>query len=196
MASGTSQDSGAEHLQATDIPLYKYAPLPGRRSIRLLRFLLAEAEDAPVAIELLEFDLDNIPDDQEWIAVSYVWGEPATGAENVYCDGKRIPVTRNAAALLRRLAVIRKYDGEEGKPSLCWIDSVCIDQSSLDERGQQVALMGDIYSAAGLVMIWFDELNSQATLSLRLGEHVGNLDTWDLVDKDTLRAKFRKNRTW
>jgi hypothetical protein len=38
-----------------------------------------------------------------------------------------------------------------------WIDAICIDQSSIDESNEQVPRMGEIYTSAARVWIWFGQ---------------------------------------
>jgi hypothetical protein len=38
-----------------------------------------------------------------------------------------------------------------------WVDAICINQKSLEERNKQVVLMGDIYKCAQRVLIWLGE---------------------------------------
>jgi len=47
-----------------------------------------------------------------------------------------------------------------------WIDSVSINQEDNDEKGFQVALMGDIFSRAEKVLVWLDKA-SEVSLSAR-----------------------------
>ena len=44
-------------------------------------------------------------------------------------------------------------------PVSLWIDAVCIDQFSLDERSRQVSLMHEIYTKATTVIAWLGPLN-------------------------------------
>jgi hypothetical protein len=39
-----------------------------------------------------------------------------------------------------------------------WVDAVCINQEDINERGQQVRLMRDIYKQASRVVVWFGPL--------------------------------------
>ncbi|TDZ67640.1 Heterokaryon incompatibility protein 6, OR allele [Colletotrichum trifolii] len=45
-----------------------------------------------------------------------------------------------------------------------WIDAICIDQENDSERGQQVNLMKDVFSAASFVIAWIGEPESQEGL--------------------------------
>src|SRR6266536_764396 len=38
-----------------------------------------------------------------------------------------------------------------------WVDAICIDQSNIDERGHQVALMTKIYSLAKCDLLWIGD---------------------------------------
>jgi hypothetical protein len=38
-----------------------------------------------------------------------------------------------------------------------WVDALCINQSDLDEKGQQVSLMREIFKRAGKVTMWLGE---------------------------------------
>lgn len=94
------------------------------------------------------------------MAVSYTWGDPhpertAERGEiweplsdlSILCDGNSIKIQRNLYDLLHQL----RKDMILGP---LWIDAICIDQQNLDERGTQVAIMGDIYDKAQEVLVW------------------------------------------
>jgi hypothetical protein len=51
-------------------------------------------------------------------------------------------------------------------PKYVWIDSICINQADLNERAQQVTLMGDIYRGAERVLVWLGKA-THATLLVR-----------------------------
>ncbi|EXJ66508.1 uncharacterized protein A1O5_10177 [Cladophialophora psammophila CBS 110553] len=77
----------------------------------------------------------------------------------VKCEGRNIRVTAN---LYDALAVLGRRNPNEGDNSpserkFIWVDALCIDQSSLVERNQQVNLMADIFKAAQGVVVWLGE---------------------------------------
>ena len=83
-------------------------------------------------------------------AISYSWASALPGDridEGALCGFR---VTRTVKQLLRWL---RRPDRER----LVWIDSICIDQNNSVERGQQVAIMKQIYSSASQVIVWLGE---------------------------------------
>ncbi|KAI8963419.1 heterokaryon incompatibility protein-domain-containing protein [Daldinia sp. FL1419] len=126
--------------------IYQKVPLSSPNSIRLLRLFPASPIKAPVNFELLEAPLDQCP---SFTAISYSWdGQRPT--EKAFCLGQRILVTLNCNNILRHLATT------SSKPSLVWIDAICINQSpdAVIERNQQVSIMGDVYTAAEEVFVW------------------------------------------
>ncbi|KAH8883497.1 heterokaryon incompatibility, partial [Thozetella sp. PMI_491] len=82
-------------------------------------------------------------------ALSYVWGPP-NFSESISCHGVACKVTPNLLAALRRL----RYTN---KDRTLWVDAICIRQSDIDERIQQVSRMGDIYSQASRVLVWLGD---------------------------------------
>lgn len=122
---------------------YKYHRLLESRNIRLLK-LLPESEGPDLKCELVEASLDDKT--LRFEALSYVWGS-ATDATFLECQDRCIAITSNCFDALWSLRYSKK-------PRMLWVDAVCIDQSSLSERSQQVSLMGDIYSTAHTVVAW------------------------------------------
>lgn len=45
-------------------------------------------------------------------------------------------------------------------------DVVCINQTDLDERSQQVNLMGDVYRSASHVLAWLGESDEDASMAI------------------------------
>jgi hypothetical protein len=87
--------------------------------------------------------LDNNP---QFKALSYVWGN-SFEKQSITVNHQLLEVTNNLFAGLQRLR-------QPEEIVVIWVDAVCIHQSDLDERCQQVQLMGDIYSSAEEVLIW------------------------------------------
>jgi hypothetical protein len=78
----------------------------------------------------------------EYVALSYVWGEPNKTRE-VFVNGKSVQVTENLESALRILR--DKLPMRLGVR--LWADALCINQKDLKERNAQVQMMGDIYKA-------------------------------------------------
>lgn len=116
---------------------YEYKSLhPDCKEFRLLDVQPAEPWDTLVKCTLrhANFNDERLP---KYESISYVWGD-AQELDTLVIDGKQYQFSANSVAALRRTrhpSVIRTV----------WIDAVCIDQKNLDERAQQVALMGELY---------------------------------------------------
>ena len=124
-----------------------YLPLnTERKQIRLLELLPGLWRET-IRSTLRTVSLDTGP---SYEALSYTWGgynEKRTLCINGY---HRIKVTDNLFNALRRL---RHQTGKR----ILWIDAICIDQSNVEERGQQVSIMGDVYKQAMTVLVWLGE---------------------------------------
>lgn len=79
-------------------------------------------------------------------ALSYVWGHSEQTCQ-MRCNGKVVFITPTLEVALQRLRLRRTY-------RLLWIDQLCIDQSNIEERNQQVNIMNTIYERAARVLIW------------------------------------------
>jgi hypothetical protein len=87
---------------------------------------------------------------QPYEALSYCWGDPEV-TEAVTCNNAKVQVTVNLAAALQAL---RRTD----QPRLLWVDALCINQSSITERNEQVAIMRDIYNTAATTIVWLGDM--------------------------------------
>jgi Heterokaryon incompatibility protein (HET) len=146
-------------------PLYNAWTMPGKfshsslttsSSFRVIKLNPALIRWSPVSLELLDVKLkDTIP----FEALSYAW-EGQEPSKAVICNGKELLVTRTCDAALRTLR-------NRWTPRFLWIDSICINQVSIQERSQQVKLMGSIYSMASRVVVWLGERNPRRDLILK-----------------------------
>lgn len=93
-------------------------------------------------------------------AVSYVWGQPdPSEAYILSIDGNMVAVRQN---IWRFLDQMRKERFNEQ----LWVDALCINQSDLAERSQQVALMGRIYAKANRVHVWLGDDDKHVQLAM------------------------------
>ena len=94
-----------------------------------------------------ETALDDPESDSSYDAISYAWGD-WTDSKVIQVNGKSVAVTRN---LYDALLLFREdYSVERW----LWADALCINQRDLNERGRQVAMMGEIFRRAQTVRVW------------------------------------------
>src|ERR1700712_3032416 len=127
--------------------MYKHTPLPPTRTIRILILHPSFTSHSPIQCSLQLLDLTASSSARhQYEALSYVWGSPI-GDQPIICDGETLLVTPNCLSALRHMR--RRW-----RTRRLWIDSICIDQTSTEEKNHQVALMGDIYKMGEKVVIW------------------------------------------
>jgi hypothetical protein len=175
---------GCENDDLLTVHTYDHQPLPSPTSIRLLKLCELDKTESYSDLQKqirCSIEIVDLKDKPEYDALSYTWGDPLTvyaSADQVsppkawaarcmeiVCDGKPLSITTNlytALLSLRWCASCQrkgkfKREREEAsfrQASYIWIDALCIDQSNLDERSQQVSLMGRIYAQAQTVSVW------------------------------------------
>ncbi|PMD54899.1 HET-domain-containing protein, partial [Hyaloscypha bicolor E] len=118
-----------------------YEPLPSDGSqIRLVTIISAKKEEEiECVIAHFPFTKEAV-DNLKYEAFSYVWGD-ATVTAPIKLNGQTFHATKNLEAALR----ILRLQNEE---RLIWIDAICINQSSIEERNQEVRHMDQIYQYA------------------------------------------------
>jgi hypothetical protein len=132
--------------QSKDVPVYRRHTLASdSKNIRVVEVLHNHTVDpnAPISCKLHVVSLDDVP---SYKALSYVWGDEAR-LKTMFLDGQPFSVREN---LFNFLAQYRS----NGDTGYLWIDAICIDQSCIQERNHQVALMGSVYSTADMVIAW------------------------------------------
>ncbi|KAI0412019.1 heterokaryon incompatibility protein-domain-containing protein [Xylaria grammica] len=130
---------------ACEVEPFTYEPLASPKHTRILKIYPSRYEAAALVCELTEEALDNV-NPPSYAAVSYTWGSQRP-SRRIFCHGKTLLVTENCEAILRRF---RQAD----KMSYLWVDAICINQSIVEERNDQVAMMEDIYRLAEIVVVW------------------------------------------
>ncbi|KAG4442473.1 hypothetical protein IFR05_002075 [Cadophora sp. M221] len=201
-----------------------FTPLASPRSFRLLKLLALRVpviQEQRYGLTLCNFHLDNCP---EYLALSYTWRKalylsiectededpqmsteepcqvllghvPAgedytTGPTNI--TGSLFTITENLLDALVQLASSGYAD------KWLWIDALCIDQSNSDEKGIQVAMMGEIYSKASQVIVWLgsDTSNLEDFLWLNteflagIGHYIQEFGVEDLMKQTPFSYKL------
>lgn len=126
-------------VQRVSVSLYK--PLETDDEIRLLYLQPRDGNDT-VECSIEHVKLSHKP---EYEALSYSWGPEIM--ETIQFEGGDWEVRENLLEALRHLRW-------ENRTRTLWVDALCINQSDLKERLQQVALMGEIYTQALGVIAW------------------------------------------
>ncbi|KAG6364128.1 hypothetical protein INS49_005726 [Diaporthe citri] len=122
-----------------------YTPLI-EGDFRLLVLEPGPHKDPNISVRLVQCRPQFAP---TYDALSYVWGDQSRRT-TISLDGKPFDVTTNLAWALRRTR-------NPHEARLVWADAICINQLDLQERSQQVAIMGSIFSNASRVLVCMGE---------------------------------------
>lgn len=117
-----------------------------KREIRLLRIAPNADLTAQPECYLAPVSLNQSP---KYGAISYAWGDANIKAP-IRIDNITWQATTNLKSGLRHL-------GGKNERKYLWVDALCINQRSTQERNHQVPLMGSIYSQATTVRVWLGE---------------------------------------
>lgn len=133
---------------------------------------------------LVEAQLSQKP---SYEALSYRWTDPdKNNPDLVFCNDVDLPVGPNLYAALIRFWLT-------DVPRALWVDQVCINQTDGLEKGQQLLIMGDIYSKAERVLAWLgpsdDDSDRAMSLFPALVDHLQTLDNQQ-NEIDTKRSNY------
>lgn len=103
----------------------------------------------PGSVISCELEVVPICMSQPYEALSYVWGDP-TVTKEIVLQGSPFRITTNLESALQHLRF--------ADTARClWVDAICIDQTNLKERSEQVQMMAEIYYGATRVLAWLGE---------------------------------------
>lgn len=139
--------SGADAILGEDVltsnNIFQYETLPARGWIRLLEL---QTGSGAFVCKLRHERLEDCASGFE--ALSYVWGSHvAEELSNIRVNDRAFSIGTNLASALLHLR-------HETEPKVLWVDAICINQNSEEERSQQVQQMGAIYASAKKVLVW------------------------------------------
>ncbi|KAF9874626.1 hypothetical protein CkaCkLH20_07763 [Colletotrichum karsti] len=122
---------------------------PDHREIRLVRLIPQPKAREESNIPKLELQLRSASledDDLAYSALSYVWGD-ASNTTEVEINGLPFLITMSLHGALLQLQ-------QNGVECWLWVDAICIAQSDVDEKSQQVNMMREIFGRAQTVYMW------------------------------------------
>ena len=99
--------------------------------------------DECLSCSLLCYERASAP---SYRALSYAWGDHVRDAR-MRCNGSLIWLSSHLAAGLANF--VRHWPGQK-----IWVDAICINQDSEEEKARQVSIMGGIYAGAKSVVVW------------------------------------------
>ncbi|KAI1172882.1 heterokaryon incompatibility protein-domain-containing protein [Nemania sp. FL0916] len=211
-------------LQQSQNNTYDDVPLLTRSSIRLVH--LNTTPDESIDVTLRTVDLDDNP---SYATLSYTWGPPFTVFRTdrerretqsqldnplsqitvpITCNGKGIRVRENLYRFLCRWrdgSILTPAEDKPNKERGIWIDAICINQDNLDEKNDQVAMMGEIYGKSWGTFIWLGEEDCFSQIAIPLLEELTMFSgdwnslrnwSWEDVNNDLLKRGLPFIPSW
>lgn len=151
---------------------FEYSPLQSN-TFRLLELIPGRSLRADIHCWLRDYQVDAAP---PYEALSYTWGDEESKCR-ISLNGFSFHIRPNLRDALRRLRQPRST-------RIIWIDAICIDQKSADEKSVQVPLMEKIYTRAERVIAWLGEETFDSGMALDFIPHltkiaeVNNKSNW------------------
>lgn len=134
---------------------YQYDELQRPFEFRLVRLFAAKM--STIKCQIIH---ESLADPPPYTAISYAWGDPD--------DRRKIQVNDITVSVTTSLFGALEALRQKGEDRLIWVDALCIDQHSRDERNQQVKLMTEIYAQAEEVAIWLGPEENDSSLAIEL----------------------------
>lgn len=171
-----------------------YKPLNvERHEIRLLHLKpsLELQEQPQYFLETVSLD-----DNPQFEALSYAWGDPSL-TRPIRLENREWYATVSLEAGLR-------YLRSPSEDMVIWVDALCIDESSIEERNSQVLLMRTIYSNATRVKVWLGKSTRGSDDALAILDHMGRKIPFtdirfhgkELNEKHAMYMDELMNRPW
>ena len=141
----------------------EYQPLnTTKNEIRLLHIAPSQQYEDQITCT---FSLASLDKDIAYEALSYVWGD-SKNMPSVNLEGHQVQVTKNLHSALRHL---RFTDRER----ILWVDALCINQSNIQERSNQVSRMSSIYCQASCVIVFLGEAWEGSEIAIEVLQRMG-----------------------
>ncbi|KAI6086387.1 HET-domain-containing protein [Hypoxylon rubiginosum] len=164
----------SEAVASTATPGFKYEPLP-QSSIRLIQ-LSADLRDGRPDLSIKTYARDEAP---EYVCTSYCWG-PDPESEFVYLNDHQFPSRPNLFLLLLHM---RHHRIAYPEWQYFWIDAICINQSNVEEKTEQVSRMDETYRNATTIAAWLGMPDESEDKEMSGRDHSSKLSSPAFVDK-------------
>lgn len=194
--------------------MYQYEPLTHPRQIRVLYLTTPSSADEPLSGHLRVEQLGAATVSHE--ALSYEWGSPDKNHTfHIIRDGdsngdSQSQALRITESLHNALLDLRGHQPQgphpmPAAPRVIWADGICINQDDVSERGQQVALMGEIYRTASRVVTYIGPESEGSDVAIEFARRIsenftdqgtGPLNLPQLSDPGWAALRSLLLRTW
>ena len=154
---------------------FKYESTLATDQIRLLTLSAGDGDSIIIC------DLHTVhPSAAKFHALSYAW-EGTDLTHTIICNGGWMRITKSLHSALWHLR-------EDDERTPLWVDAICIHQTDLEEKTQQVREMANVYRNAAVVILWLGEARAGTGEAL---EVLGRMaDTWPELKPSEPRSNY------
>ena len=151
-------------------------------TIRVLEVKSSKTFNSQVQCNLVAYPRSRC---RPYEALSYCWGTEDLGFECVLVDGQEIQAGKPLATALHYLRLT-------DETRYMWVDAICINQGSNEEKSNQVKRMDATYEHAAFVLVWLGEPSESTKTHLamkaigRLGSQYKDQALQDVHDQQLL----------
>ncbi|PVH81319.1 HET-domain-containing protein [Cadophora sp. DSE1049] len=165
-------------MPASNFP-YRYGQ-KDRNQIRLIRLFPGKTHH-DICVDINRVYASSNP---TYEALSYAWGDPdhigrsrgtTISYESKFYNKGVLLISRNLASAFRHLRNLKEV-------RTLWIDAISINQGDIEERSEEVAKMGSIYSNAWRVIVWLGSSSEDSALALQTLSNIQ--EDIDFVERD------------
>ncbi|KAL5328035.1 hypothetical protein ACEPPN_005742 [Leptodophora sp. 'Broadleaf-Isolate-01'] len=189
------------------MPTYKYSSLRAdRNEIRLIHLYPGQSHH-DICVSIIHVDSSQNP---SYEALSYAWGDPArsekiivrsrspvSGRSNTteYPGAFTVDAVHTFATLSisHNLSIALRHLRLSKDVRTLWIDAISINQDDIEERSEEVAKMGPLYSNAWRVVVWLGGSSQDSLLALQTLRNIRQ--DIDFFEKDGLRSSLTRGKT-
>jgi hypothetical protein len=93
----------------------------------------------------------------------------------LHINGHDFAATSNLVAYLRRARKFFRESGDCARSDPHWIDAICINQSDVAERNQEVRRMDTIYNSASMAVGWLGPSDEDTSRAMTLARDMFEL---------------------
>ncbi|KAM0074754.1 hypothetical protein ACKRZS_013134 [Fusarium odoratissimum] len=121
--------------------------------------------------------------ESEYYALSYEWGDESKNDPFIKVNDGEVQIRKN---LFDALKNIRKATED----LQLWVDAICINQSDVQEKSQQVSMMGETFTKAVGVISWLGPAKDDSDLAMALMSNTTSLQAkLPSFDRDSRQLK-------
>jgi hypothetical protein len=130
---------------SSGVGIFKYSTLKERHDVRFVDLAPGSPDDALKCLITTSSLIDAPP----YEALSYTWGDNVQ-THRILIEKCWLPISSNLNSALKRLR-------DETKSRRLWVDALCINQSDIKEREEQVPHIHSIFKHAQMVVVYLGE---------------------------------------